>query len=205
MHQHDTARVLVVDDDPTVADVVVNYLRHASMSADHATDGLAAVTMFTEALAADSPYDLVVLDLMLPKINGLDVCRMIREASARNLGSSAGLPTPVIMLTARGEEEDRVLGLEVGADDYLTKPFSPRELLLRIQSILRRTQISAVAQTGPDTPAVDLLSDGDIKIDLKGHRVRIGQTELSLTTREFDLLAFLVAHPDQAINQGQSA
>lgn len=144
------------------------------MTADHAADGLAAVTMFTDALATGSAYNLVVLDLMLPKINGLEVCRMIREASARTLGSTTRVPTPVVMPTARGEEEDRVLGLEVGADDYLTKPFSPRELLLRIQSILRRTQISAVAQSSPDAPVVNLLSDGDINIDLKGHWVRIG-------------------------------
>lgn len=201
MGQPDTAHILVVDDDPTVADVVINYLRHASMTADHAADGMAAVAMFTDALATGSPYDLVVLDLMLPKIDGLEVCRMIREAPTQALGSATRLPTPVIMLTARGEEEDRVLGLEVGADDYLTKPFSPRELLLRIQSILRRTQVSVVAQSGPDTPTVDLLSDGDITIDLKGHWVRIGDTELSLTTREFDLLAFLVAHPDQAFSR----
>ncbi|MET8647821.1 response regulator, partial [Streptomyces sp. NPDC004074] len=112
-------RVLVVDDDPTVSEVVAGYLDRAGFAVDMAGDGPTAVTH-----ARVRPPDLVVLDLMLPGMDGLEVCRRIRENG----------PLPVIMLTARGDEEDRILGLEVGADDYVTKPFSPRELVLRVQS-----------------------------------------------------------------------
>ena len=119
------ARVLVVDDDPTVAEVVAGYLERAGHVVDRAGDGPAAL----ERAGAHRP-DLVVLDLMLPGMDGLEVCRRLRGAG----------PVPVVMLTARGDEDDRILGLEVGADDYVTKPFSPRELVLRVESVLRRTR-----------------------------------------------------------------
>ena len=118
-------RVLVVDDDPTVSDVVRRYLERAGLTVTLAADGPAALSAFTR----DQP-DLVVLDLMLPGIDGLEVCRRLRERAP---------DVPVVMLTALGEEADRVVGLEIGADDYVTKPFSPRELVLRVQSVLRRT------------------------------------------------------------------
>ena len=117
----------MVDDDPIVAEVVVDYLRHAGMEPRHVADGPAAL-----ALAEEWRPDLVVLDLMLPGIDGLEVCRRLRKA----WDGQAALP--VVMLTALGEENDRVLGLETGADDYVTKPFSPRELALRVQAVLRR-------------------------------------------------------------------
>ena len=120
----DPAVVLVVDDDHTVAEVVVTYLERAGLRAVHVDDGSSALATFE----AESP-DLVVLDLMLPDLDGLEVCRRLRATS----------DVPVIMLTALGDEVDRVLGLEVGADDYVTKPFSPRELVLRVQSVLRRS------------------------------------------------------------------
>ncbi|MFE1878743.1 response regulator transcription factor, partial [Streptomyces diastatochromogenes] len=116
-------RILVVDDDPTVAEVVAGYLDRAGYAVDRAADGPAAL-----ARAAAHRPDLVVLDLMLPGMDGLEVCRRLREHG----------PVPVVMLTARGDEDDRILGLEVGADDYVTKPFSPRELVLRVESVLRR-------------------------------------------------------------------
>ena len=122
-----SARVLVVDDDPTVAEVVVDYLRHAGMEPRHVADGPAALRA-RRGVATD----LVVLDLMLPGIDGLEVCRRLRKA----WDGQAALP--VVMLTALGEENDRVLGLETGADDYVTKPFSPRELALRVEAVLRR-------------------------------------------------------------------
>jgi DNA-binding response OmpR family regulator len=129
-------RILVVEDDLTVAEVVVDYLRHAGLEPRHAADGQTALEM-----AATWQPDLVVLDLMLPGVSGLEVCRRLRD------GRDALVPLPVIMLTALGEESDRVLGLESGADDYVTKPFSPRELALRVQAVLRRAGAKAGSWT----------------------------------------------------------
>ena len=180
-------RILVVDDDPTVAEVVQAYLRRFGMEPEHAADGPSALA----AVAARVP-DLVVLDLMLPGIDGLDVCRRLRAQHPR---------LPVIMLTALGEESDRVLGLEVGADDYVTKPFSPRELVLRVESVLRR----AAPGVEPDVAAheAESLRDGDLVLDLFAHTAVLGGTPLSLTGREFDLLAFLLVHPAQAFTREQ--
>jgi DNA-binding response OmpR family regulator len=165
------ARILVVDDDPTVAEVVSGYLDRAGYVVDRAGDGPAAL-----ARAAAHRPDLVVLDLMLPGMDGLEVCRRLRERG----------PVPVVMLTARGDEDDRILGLEVGADDYVTKPFSPRELVLRVQSVLRRTR------PGPGTRP---LRAAGLVLDPAARRATKHGAELALTLREFDLLAFLLAHP----------
>jgi DNA-binding response OmpR family regulator len=188
MDDDSRAHVLVVDDDPTVAEVVVGYLVRAGFDVEHFADGPSAL-----ARAAQRVPDIVVLDLMLPGIDGLEVCRRLRE-----LG-----PVPVIMLTALGEENDRVLGLETGADDYVTKPFSPRELVLRVESVLRRA--SGAGATMPAQAAVEaagaVLRGGDVEVDLTAHRaIRAGQ-ELALTSREFDLLAFLLAHPGEAFTR----
>jgi DNA-binding response OmpR family regulator len=172
--------VLVVDDDPTVAEVVLAYLDRAGIESQYAADGVQAL-----ALAAETTPDLVVLDLMLPGLDGLEVCRRLRIRWP---------DLPVVMLTARGEESDRVLGLEVGADDYVTKPFSPRELVLRVQSVLRRAS-PTVAR------AVDVVVDGDLSVDLAGHRATLADSPLVLTSREFDLLAFLVQHPGEAFTR----
>src|SRR5580704_11456825 len=137
------ARVLVVEDDLTVAEVVVDYLRHAGLEPRHALDGQTALD-----IAATWRPDLVVLDLMLPGVGGLEVCRRLREAQ------DARVPLPVIMLTALGEESDRVLGLESGADDYVTKPFSPRELTLRVQAVLRRARAAGAAAAAATPPPV---------------------------------------------------
>ena len=177
------ARVLVVDDDATVAEVVTTYLRRADLTVDRAADGAGAL-----AHAAANTPDLVVLDLMLPDVDGLELCRQLRD-------DNPGLP--VVMLTARGDEEDRVLGLQVGADDYVTKPFSPRELVLRVQSVLRRT----APTPAPSSETPEPLVDGDLTLDVAGHRAFRAGTELSLTTREFDLLAFLLAHPARAFSR----
>ena len=180
------AKVLVVDDDTTVSQVVVAYLERAGIEAQQAFDGPSAV-----AAALASRPDAVVLDLMLPGIDGLEVCRRLRA-------HHAGLP--VLMLTARSEEVDRILGLEVGADDYITKPFSPRELVLRVQSVLRRTggsdlvRIEAQEESGA---AVVPLVDDDLVVDPVAHRASRGGHELALTAREFDLLVFFLAHPGQ--------
>ncbi|GCE02546.1 response regulator transcription factor [Embleya hyalina] len=173
-------KVLVVDDDPTVAEVVVGYLERAGFRTAHAADGPSALD-----LAAAEPPDLVVLDLMLPGMDGLDVCRRLRERG----------PIPVVMLTALGDEGDRVLGLEVGADDYVTKPFSPRELVLRVRSVLRRV-------AGPVAAAVpSVLRHADVEVDVGAHRVFRAGRELSLTAREFDLLCFFLAAPGRAFTR----
>jgi DNA-binding response OmpR family regulator len=135
----------------------------------------------------EHPADLVVLDLMLPGIDGLEVCRRLRAAG----------DVPVIMLTALGEETDRVVGLEQGADDYVTKPFSPRELVLRVESVLRR------AGEGRDEPARTPVTDGDLVVDPVRHVVTRAGRELALTAREFDLLLHLVTHPGVAFSRDQ--
>ncbi|AZM59350.1 MULTISPECIES: response regulator transcription factor [unclassified Streptomyces] len=177
-HAADGARVLVVDDDPTVAEIVTGYLDRAGYVVDRAGDGPDAL-----ARAAAHWPDLVVLDLMLPGMDGLEVCRRIRGHG----------PVPVIMLTARGDEDDRILGLEVGADDYVTKPFSPRELVLRVESVLRRTRPAA-----PAAAASVLLRAGGLAVDPAARRATKNGAELSLTIREFDLLAFFLRHPGRA-------
>jgi len=168
-----THHVLVVDDDPTVSDVVRRYLEQDGCRVRLAGNGEAALV----AASTEMP-DLVVLDLMMPGIDGLEVCRRLRR-DAPDL--------PVLMLTALGEEPDRVAGLEVGADDYVTKPFSPRELTLRIRSILRRA-----AQT--DKPH-RVLVDGDLTVDTSRRVASIAGAPVKLTKGDFDLLAFLMAHP----------
>jgi DNA-binding response OmpR family regulator len=175
--------VLVVDDDSTVSDVVRRYLEQDGFRVRLASDGLGALA----AVAAETP-DLVVLDLMLGGIDGLEVCRRLRRE----------LPTlPVVMLTALGEEADRVVGLEVGADDYVTKPFSPRELVLRVKSVLRRAAPKAV----DEPPAV--LRDGDLIADTGRRIAELGARPLALTVREFDLLEFLLRHPGKAWSRAQ--
>jgi DNA-binding response OmpR family regulator len=176
------ARVLVVDDDLTVREVVVSYLRAAGHVVDEAADGESALTTMGE-----TPADLVVLDLMLPGIDGLEVCRRLRATG----------DVPVIMLTALGSEADRVVGLELGADDYVTKPFSPRELALRVGSVLRR--LGEAREDADDEPLVD----GDLVVDRAAHVVTLRGAPLSLTVREFDLLAFLMAHPGTAFSREQ--
>lgn len=175
------ARLLVVDDDPTVREVVVSYLRAGGHQVAEAADGEQALTFF-----AAHPVDLVVLDLMLPGIDGLEVCRRLRSTS----------DVAVIMLTALGTQADRITGLERGADDYLTKPFSPRELVLRVDSVLRRA--------GERRPTdVDPLVDGSLVVDSARHEVILDGRPVVLTAREFDLLRFLVAHPGTAHSREQ--
>jgi DNA-binding response OmpR family regulator len=175
---------LIVDDDETVGDVVAAYLERAGIDVVRAADGIDALTM-----VATTRPDIVVLDLMLPGIDGLEVCRRLRR-SAPDL--------PIVMLTALGEEDDRIHGLEVGADDYLTKPFSPRELVLRVQSVLRRAG-GVPASPAPDLP--DLFVDGDLELDRRARRVRREGRELGLTVREFDLLSWFLAHPGSAVRR----
>jgi DNA-binding response OmpR family regulator len=176
----ETGRVLVVDDDETVRDVVRRYLEAGGYDVEVAGDGMTGLRVFGEWRP-----DLVVLDVMMPGINGLEVCRRLRQAGQ----------VPVVLLTALGEEEDRIAGLTLGADDYVTKPFSPRELALRVASVLRRVRMPR-----PE-PDVKELSDGDLQLWLDARQAELGGIELSLTTREFDLLAFFVTHPGVAFSR----
>ena len=174
--------VLVVEDDPTVSEVVSRYLEREGYAVETVADG-------SDALArADARWpDLVVLDLMLPGLDGLEVCRRLRDRA----------PVPVIMLTARGEEDDRIIGLELGADDYMSKPFSPRELVSRVKAVLRRAQTVPVA----DLPTV--LEVPGLRVDLRSREVFRDGTLAVLTAREFDLLAFLMRHPHTAFSREQ--
>jgi DNA-binding response OmpR family regulator len=176
------AQVLVVDDDPTVAEVVSRYLERDGFVVEVARDGKRAIE---RALAL--PADLVVLDLMLPGMSGVDVCRALRALA----------PVPIVMLTARGGEDERVAGLEFGADDYVTKPFSPRELVARVRAVLRRAR----GPLGAITPIAPIV-DGDLTIDIAAREVRRNGTDvIALTAREFELLAFFARHPRQAFRR----
>ncbi|MGH3899262.1 MAG: response regulator transcription factor [Pseudonocardiaceae bacterium] len=165
-----------------VRDVVSRYLGRAGYHVTVAGNGEEALVAVETALP-----DLVILDLMLPGLPGLEVCRRLRAAG----------PVPVVMLTALGEEEDRIAGLELGADDYITKPFSPRELVLRVASVLRRAR---AAQPAIQLPPV---TDDGLIVDIAGRRAVLGGQELGLTVREFDLLAFLIRHPGRAFSRSE--
>ena len=170
-------RILVVEDDPTVAEVVARYLRRDGCDVEMVADGRVAVDR-----ARAHPPDLMILDLMLPGLDGLEVFRRLRSFA----------PTPVIMLTARGDEDDRVLGLELGADDYVAKPFSPRELTARVKSVLRRAE-GRMPVVPPGS--AHLLEAGDLVVDVGAREVLLEGRPVSLTVREFDLLVFLMLHP----------
>jgi DNA-binding response OmpR family regulator len=179
----DPVRILVVDDDVNVSEVVERYLRREGFEVETVADGRLAVD---RALA--EPPDLVVLDLMLPGLDGLEVCRRLRALA----------PVPVIMLTARGDESDRVIGLELGADDYVAKPFSPKELVARIRAVLRRARgpLAPPPSTGPL-----VFDDGDLRVDVAARQARLGGEIVPLTAREFELLVFLMRHPRQAFRR----
>ena len=177
-----TARVLVVEDDAAVSSVVAAYVRDSGFEARVAADGLAAERAWREWRP-----DVVVLDLMLPGRAGLDILRRMR---------ADGDQTLVVVLSARGEEEDRVVGLEVGADDYLVKPFSPRELMLRIAGLLRREERLAGSPVVPRS-----LRAGPVVVDAAAHTVTVDGEPVALTSREFDLLVFLMRNPGQTFTK----
>nr|WP_211177174.1 response regulator transcription factor [Pseudonocardia acidicola] len=173
---------MVVDDDTTVRDVVGRYLGDAGYHVDLAADGPTGLRA-----AQERHPDVIVLDLMLPGLSGLEVCRALRRSGEHPL---------IVMLTALGEEDDRVLGLELGADDYVTKPFSPRELVLRVGSVLRRSRPG-------DEGAAAVLTDGELQVDPAARRAVLAGTQLVLTSREFELLAYLMAHPGRAFTRAE--
>jgi DNA-binding response OmpR family regulator len=175
--------ILIVDDEPTIVEVVELYLRREGFRVLTAGDGAAALS----AVQQERP-DLIVLDLMLPGMSGLDVTRQLR----------AGGALPIIMLTAR-VETDRVVGLELGADDYVTKPFSPRELVARVKAVLRRTQPTPA----PAPSASSVIAIGGLRLDAAARTVTLDGQPIGLTAREFDLLLFLMQHPDQVFTREQ--
>ena len=179
---HGRRMVLVVDDEPTIAEIVARYLERAGYATEIAPDGPEALR-----LSGERRPDLIVLDLMLPGLGGLEVLRRLRESGEVN--------TPVILLTAKGEQNDRVVGLRSGADDYVVKPFSPGELVARVDAVLRRV-------LPPGSDAEPLRFDG-LAIDARGRRVTIDGEEVALSVREFDLLDFLASHPGQAFSREQ--
>ena len=175
-------RILVVDDETSIREVLTRYLEREGYSVEVAADGQGALLA-----AASMQPDLIVLDLMLPGIDGLEVCRRLRSQSA----------VPIIMLTARNEEADKVIGFTTGADDYLTKPFSPAELILRVKAVLRRVDAS------PGSSQDSALRLGALTIAPAFRRVDVGGRAVELTAKEFDLLYFLARHPGQVFSRSQ--
>jgi DNA-binding response OmpR family regulator len=176
--------ILVIEDNADIARLVMVNLRGKQLAVDHAADGRAGLDK-----ARSGRYDLVILDLMLPGVDGLDICRSLRAEQVY---------TPVLMLTARTSELDRVLGLEVGADDYLTKPFSVPELVARVNAMLRRAE-----QYQPVAPGNAPVRAGDLYVDPDTRQVRVGDNEVELTAREFDLLWHFATHPGRVFTRSQ--
>jgi DNA-binding response OmpR family regulator len=182
MQDHVRGSVLVVDDEPTIAEVVARYLERAGYRTRVAADGAQAL-----AEVANQRPDLVVLDLMLPGIDGLEVMRRLREHGRDRIAT--------ILLTAKGEESDRVVGLRLGADDYVVKPFSPAELVARVDAVLRRVDSSPARE--------ETIVCSDLTIDPTSRRVHVRGEEVQLTQREFDVLLFLARHPGQVFSRNQ--
>ena len=172
-------KILIVDDETQIVDICKDYLKAAGYETITASDGVQGV-----ALARREKPDLIVLDLMMPEMDGLDVCREIRRESN----------VPIIMLTARVEETDKLIGLELGADDYITKPFSPRELVARVRVVLRR------AANSPDN---DIIRAGDVELDRAHYEVHLPDKTIPLTSTEFEILATLMSQPGRIFSRAQ--
>jgi DNA-binding response OmpR family regulator len=177
--------VLLVEDDPAILEAVAYNLKREGHSVVTADDGLAGLQLSREV-----EPDLIVLDLMLPKMSGLDICRIVRTER----------PVPILMLTARDTEVDKVVGLEIGADDYVTKPFSMRELMARVNAALRRDRISRDAGS-PELARVETLEGGGIVLDMVAHEVRRNGDVVPLRPKEFELLEYLMRHPGQVLTR----
>jgi DNA-binding response OmpR family regulator len=172
-------KILIIEDEERILMGLEDDLKIEGYQISSATDGLKGF-----AMSKEQPWDLIILDIMLPKMNGFEVCKQLRQA---------GITTPVLMLTAKSQEIDKVLGLEIGADDYVTKPFSPRELIARVNAIIRRTRLNQ--------PGIDKYTFGNMDIDFKKYEARKGGQPISLTALEFALLHFLINHKDQVVNR----
>lgn len=185
MDQTNETKILVVDDEARIRRLLRMYLERENYVIEEAENGDEAIKM---GLASD--YDLVLLDLMMPGTDGIEVCRQLREKKA----------TPIIMLTAKGEEANRVQGFEAGTDDYIVKPFSPREVVLRVKALLRRA--SQTSYLTANTPTKNVLVFSHLSIDHDAHRVTADGTEVSLTPKEYELLYFLAKTPDKVYARG---
>lgn len=178
--------ILIVDDEDRIRRLLKMYLEREEYQIDEATNGEEALH---KALEVD--YDLILLDVMMPGMDGIEMCQELRKSKA----------TPVMMLTAKGEEANRVQGFEVGADDYIVKPFSPREVVLRVKAMLRRASATQFVQT--DTQTKDMLVFGPLTIDNDAHRVSVNQQEINLTPKEYELLFYLAQSPDKVFSREQ--
>jgi DNA-binding response OmpR family regulator len=183
-------RVLLVDDDHELARLLRDYLGPHGVSVDHVEEGSGALQRL--ASTAD-PYDIVLLDVMLPGIDGFEVCRLIRTKH----------DVPIVMLTARGEDTDRVVGLEIGADDYVPKPFNPRELLARMRAVLRRAHPAPLAPEPPE--ALGAIQLGDLMVDAPAHKATLGGRELQLTSFEFRVLVVLARRAGEPVTREELA
>jgi len=184
-HTDHAAAILLIEDHHDIAQLVSMHLADQGMTVEHAGNGPLGLSK-----ALDNAHQLIILDLMLPGLDGLELCRRLR---------AQGCQTPVLMLTARSTELDRVLGLEIGADDYLTKPFSVRELVARVKAILRRITPTAAA----GNPPAAMLQTGDLSVDQETREVLLGGQDVQLTAREFDLLTHFMRHPGRVFSRGQ--
>jgi two-component system alkaline phosphatase synthesis response regulator PhoP len=176
-------KILIIEDEELIRMALEDDFRLENYEVTVASDGIEGL-----AKAADPDTDLIILDIMLPGMNGFDICKKLR---------SHGIRTPVIMLTAKGQEIDRVVGLEIGADDYVTKPFSPRELQARVKAILRRME------TGPDDKSEDLYRSGELEVNFRQYECRKNDKEISLTAHEFALLKYLIQNRGQVIDRDE--
>ena len=181
--------ILVIDDEKDIVELVSYNLKKEGFAVDAAYDGETALKKIRSA-----PYDLIVLDLMLPGVQGLELCRIIRK-------DPSVAATPIVMLTAKGEEVDKVLGLEIGADDYMIKPFSPRELVARVKAILRRAEQQKPATSDDEKRSGQLLKMRDITIDREKYLVTVGDKQLKLSATEFKLLLYLCERPNKIYNR----
>jgi DNA-binding response OmpR family regulator len=176
-------KVLIIEDDESIRMALEDDFRLENYAVQVASDGIDGLEK-----ASDPEVDLVILDVMLPGMNGFDICKTLR---------SQGSKTPIIMLTARGQEIDRILGLEFGADDYVTKPFSPRELQARVKAVLRRTEKNA------DDAEIDLFRTGDLEVDFQRYECRIKGRDINLTAHEFELLKFLINNRERVVDRDE--
>jgi two-component system, OmpR family, response regulator len=181
-------KVLLVEDDRTLLDVLKYNLTKEGHDVITASDGVEALDV-----ARDKKPDLIVLDVMLPKLDGFEVCRILRRE----------MTVPILMLTAKAGETDKVVGLELGADDYMTKPFSMREFLARIKAMLRRAEMTKLVEISAKETAPSLIKVGDLEIDFARHKVSQSGTTIDLSPKEFDLLAFLVKNREQVFSRDQ--
>lgn len=181
-------RVLVIEDDPDIGRLVTLQLAELGCDCRLVDDGVTGL-----AQAQDGRYDLIILDLMLPRLDGLQICRRLRAAERH---------TPILMLTAKSSELDRVLGLELGADDYLTKPFSMLELAARVKGVFRRAEVAAAARA-QEAPQAQLIEQGALRIDLQRHEARLHGQPVELTAKEFELLAHFARAPGRVFTRAQ--